>query len=90
MSEREQLARWMIDRSFSTGHGDTFGELLTELEWQVKELRERAALCPVCGHAVVQVYRGICLSMTDGSSDRACGCRAIGPDGKFYPDEVRA
>lgn len=36
---REQLAAWMIEHSFSTGHGDTFEDLLKELDWQVKELR---------------------------------------------------
>lgn len=40
--EREQLAQWMIINSFSTGHGDTFEDLLKELSWQVKELRELA------------------------------------------------
>ena len=39
---REQLAQWMIEHSFATGHGDTFDDLLRELSWQVKELRERA------------------------------------------------
>lgn len=38
-SERERLAAWMIEHSFSTGHGDTFEDLLKELDWQVKELR---------------------------------------------------
>jgi hypothetical protein len=51
--------------------------------------------CPTCGHPVSEVYRGICLSMTDGSTDVACGCRAIGPDGKYLEsgalmDELRA
>lgn len=36
----EQLAAWMIEHSFSTGHGDTVEDLLRELEWQVKELEE--------------------------------------------------
>jgi len=39
MSEREQLARWMIEHSFATGHGDTFEDLLKELSWQVEELQ---------------------------------------------------
>lgn len=38
-SELERLAAWMIEHSFSTGHGDTFEDLLKELDWQVKELR---------------------------------------------------
>lgn len=44
MSEHEQLADWMIAHSFSTGHGDTFEDLLNELSWQIAELRKRAAL----------------------------------------------
>jgi hypothetical protein len=47
-------------------------------------------LCPTCHHPVDMAYRGLCFGLVDGSSDRTCGCRAIGPDGKFYPDEVRA
>jgi hypothetical protein len=38
---REQLARWMISHSFTTGHGDKFADLLNELSWQVAELRAR-------------------------------------------------
>lgn len=45
-SDRELLARWMTAHSFSTGHGDTLAELLKELEWQVKELRERNRIEP--------------------------------------------
>ena len=36
---REQLAAWMIANGFATGHGDSMGELLDELKWQVDELR---------------------------------------------------
>ena len=39
----ERLAQWMIANSFATGHGDTFEELLSELEWQVREIRDRLA-----------------------------------------------
>ena len=39
-AEREQLAEWMILNGFATGHGDTHADLLAELTWQVKELRE--------------------------------------------------
>jgi hypothetical protein len=47
-------------------------------------------LCPTCHHPIDMAYRGLCFGLADGSTDVACGCRAIGPDGKFYPDEVRA
>lgn len=39
LRQRELLARWMIERGFSTGHGDTTEDLLSELAWQVAELR---------------------------------------------------
>ena len=38
--QREILAKWMISRSLSTGHGDTIEDLLKELDWQLLELRE--------------------------------------------------
>ena len=37
---REKLASWMIEHGFATGHGDTFDELLSELQYQISELRE--------------------------------------------------
>ena len=40
-AEREKLATWMIENGFATGHGDTFDDLLKELAWQVKELRDK-------------------------------------------------
>lgn len=36
-----KLANFMVANSFATGHGDTFDDLLRELEWQVRELRGR-------------------------------------------------
>lgn len=42
--DREKLAKWMIENSFATGHGDTIDDLLSELTWQVSELRARAFL----------------------------------------------
>jgi hypothetical protein len=44
-SERERctemLAEWMGNHGFATGHGDTMESLLTELAWQVAELRQK-------------------------------------------------
>ena len=40
---QEELAKWMIVHSFATGHGDTFSDLLHELEWQIAELRAALA-----------------------------------------------
>jgi len=36
---REELAHWMMDNGFATGHGDSLSDLLSELTWQIKELR---------------------------------------------------
>ena len=38
--EREKVAKWMVERGYATGHGDTVEDLLTEIDWQVAE-RER-------------------------------------------------
>lgn len=35
--EREKVAKWMLARSYATGHGDTVEAMLAELEWQAKE-----------------------------------------------------
>ncbi len=43
----ETVAKWMIDRSYATGHGDTIEDLLKELEWQIRE-SEREACARVC------------------------------------------
>jgi hypothetical protein len=40
--EREKVAKWMVERSYATGHGDTIEDLLTEINWQAAE-REREA-----------------------------------------------
>jgi len=40
--DRENVAKWMVERGYATGHGDTVEDLLKELEWQVAE-REREA-----------------------------------------------
>jgi hypothetical protein len=34
-AEREKLAAWMIKRGYATGHGDTIGDLLNELDEQI-------------------------------------------------------
>lgn len=37
VSPKEQLAQWMIENSFATGHGDTMADMLTELKWQIED-----------------------------------------------------
>jgi hypothetical protein len=43
-AEREKVAKWMIQRSYATGHGDTTENLLTELDWQIAENWNRALI----------------------------------------------
>lgn len=45
-AEREKVADWMTAHSYATGAGDSIGDLLGELSWQIREERERAlAVC---------------------------------------------
>lgn len=37
MSDKEKLAKWMMERGFATGHGDSMEGLLQELDWQIAE-----------------------------------------------------
>ncbi len=53
-AEREKVAKWMISKGYSTGHGDTTEDLLKELEWQIRE-QEREACAKVCD---VQIASG--------------------------------
>ena len=36
-SATEQVARWMIAHGYATGHGDSIGDLLHHLRWQVRD-----------------------------------------------------
>jgi len=39
--EREKVAAWMIKKGLATGHGDSTEDLLTELDWQIREQAEK-------------------------------------------------
>jgi hypothetical protein len=58
--EREKVAKWMVERSYATGHGDTIEDLLKELEWQVAE-RERE----MCA-SVAESYEPTCDTCPSG------------------------
>jgi hypothetical protein len=45
--EREKVAKWMVERGYATGHGDTIEDLLTEIDWQAAE-REREGCAKLC------------------------------------------
>ena len=64
--EREKIAKWMIDRSYATGHGDTIEDLLKELEWQIRESEREACAkvaesyeprCDTCPSGVANAIR---------------------------------
>ena len=38
---REAVAKWMIERGYATGHGDTIDDLLAELVAQVRPVSKR-------------------------------------------------
>ena len=40
-AEREKVAAWMMGRGYATGHGDSTEDLLTELDWQIREQAEK-------------------------------------------------
>jgi len=42
--EREKVAKWMVERGYATGHGDTIEDLLVELSWQILDSWTEAAL----------------------------------------------
>jgi hypothetical protein len=65
-AEREKVARWQIGSGYSTGHGETIEDLLTELEWQVRESEREACAkvaeayeprCDTCPSGVANAIR---------------------------------
>ena len=58
--EREKVAKWMVKRSYATGHGDTIEDLLTEIDWQAAE-RERE----MCA-SVAESYEPTCDTCPSG------------------------
>jgi len=58
--EREKVAKWMVERSYATGHGDTVEDLLKELEWQVAE--QEREMCA----SVAESYEPTCDTCPSG------------------------
>jgi hypothetical protein len=58
--EREKVAKWMVERSYATGHGDTIEDLLTEIDWQAAE-REREGCA-----SVAESYEPTCDTCPSG------------------------
>jgi len=42
--DREKVAACLLSLGLATGHGDTLDDLLSELKWQVEEIREQRDL----------------------------------------------
>ncbi len=53
----ETIAKWMIDRGYATGHGDTIEDLLKELEWQIRESEREACVALVEAYIVPGIAR---------------------------------
>jgi hypothetical protein len=62
--EREHIAAWMIQRGYSTGHGDTTKDLLDELDWQVVQNWASAM------KTGVETEREACAKVADTISDK--------------------
>jgi len=48
--EREKVAKWMVERGYATGHGDSTEDLLAEIDWQAAE-REREGCAKIAFNA---------------------------------------
>ena len=80
--EREKVAKWMVERSYATGHGDKVEDLLTEIDWQAAE-REREGCAKVCDEAEIR-FEELCdkfayphdQGMADASHQLAAAIRA--------------
>jgi hypothetical protein len=59
-AEREKVARWIMERGYATGHGDTVEDLLREIDWQAAE-RERE----MCA-SVAESYEPTCDTCPSG------------------------
>ena len=44
---KDEIIDWMMNKGFSTGHGESTKDLLDELEWQIAE-KERRACARLC------------------------------------------
>ena len=64
MSDKEILARWMMQHGYATGHGDTMEDLLVELDIQIVENWTRALVNGVQGE------REACAKVCEAEGER--------------------
>ena len=76
-SDKEKLAKWMMARGYATGHGDTIEDLLTELDWQIRE-QERKACAKVQEFVCSTGFCRFTLTQTDVGIGDAQAIRARG------------
>ena len=69
-AEREKVAKWMIERSYATGHGDTTEDLLDELDWQIAENWTNAMV------KGVETEREACAKVCDALGDEYADANA--------------
>ena len=62
---KRALMEVMRNVGFSTGHGDTFTDLYNELEWQIKELKDRPAEQIAALRHERNVLQKICAERSD-------------------------
>lgn len=70
MSDKETLARWMMQHGYATGHGDTMEDLLAELDIQIVENWNRALINGV------KTEREACAKLCDemhSNAEDSCG-----------------
>ena len=76
-AKREKVVRWMMERGYATGHGDSTEDLLTELDWQIRE-QERKACAKVQEFVCSTGFCRFTLTQTDVGIGDAQAIRARG------------
>jgi len=78
---KDEIIDWMMNKGFSTGHGESTKDLLDELEWQIAE-REREACAEICDGFYLSWIdiQGRYEFMGEGASECAGAIRARGQE----------
>lgn len=86
-TEREKVAKWMIQRGYATGHGDTTEDLLAELDWQADERITKAAAAE--REKVAQMIEDA-PPLVDFAKNEHDGCLMCGFTPKLAASAIRA
>ena len=78
---KDEIIDWMMNKGFSTGHGESTKDLLDELMWQIAE-REREACAEICDGFYLSWIdiQGRYEFMGEGASECAGAIRARGQE----------